>query len=613
MSSALSRLPAGIMDASGEAETGKTEEKPEDKPRYLGGGAVDNTSGLTTFPAFEDAARDVDANDGDDEIALPPQEEESNLDVDGEGLFGGFKKRWVKLCVLANEGRVDYFENATKEKFRGSIPLKRDDAAVNKVKDNSFEICWNNGQEKLVFRAYRSVDRDKWVDRIEDVLQFIRKDLRLFDRHNQPILPNLQLRYPHAQLDEDTLDYLLERVYGDVDSFLELLEARSPPVEPPGGGSKAMKKKNPGEITNTQKVRTVQKKLQAMIKRQAKEGTDNTMDQETILERSREIALVSELRRIHFAKKMLTDFYVEGDVDAQGDLDSYRKQHPEDPDLRKLSTGAFWRVKLVLTTIPSPGKTVEKLGKLFLGSALRYGTVHAALMVGPVFLEWGLDSLCIPVAAGELKSKRALVMLDVAPSEEHDDAQFVSEVHIDALCRTISSWNVRKIYGRASGNCQQFVDACLHALGIDFMTASGTETQRFMERLTSGTAGDLVEFQLGDRKFISHQDLDDYYSQHKDTLSYADRMLLKAYDRAYWLRHFDLLERTLYPPPGLTPEEEEAFEAKILSEKKLAKPAVPCCPFQDPRDTPTMNHGSPVAPPANSGRSGQSGKSARIM
>lgn len=37
--------------------------------------------------------------------------------------------------------------------------------------------------------------------------------------------------------------------------------------------------------------------------------------------------------------------------------------------------------------------------------------------------------------------------------------------------------------------------------------------------------------------FTSHAQLDEYCNRHFETLSEQDKALLKAFDRAFWLRH----------------------------------------------------------------------------
>jgi hypothetical protein len=239
-----------------------------------------------------------------------------------------------------------------------------------------------------------------------------------------------------------------------------------------------------------------------------------------------------EIQKTYFDRKMLMSFY-----QSDMDLAAYSRQVKDDPQMKKL--GFYWRVKLILTTIKGDWLS-SHVGNAMTGvnGPFRYGLLHAALQVGPVVLEWGVDSLCDPQPVSDFMAKYALIMLDVNPVPERDDSQFVTEEQIENLCRVIAKWNVYKSYGRVVDNCQMFTDECLAALETPFMTEPGSELQKFMNRLNTGPVGELVDFTHGDTKFKSHTHLDQYVERHQDTLSHSDRVLLKAYDRAYWLRFF---------------------------------------------------------------------------
>jgi hypothetical protein len=147
---------------------------------------------------------------------------------------------------------------------------------------------------------------------------------------------------------------------------------------------------------------------------------------------------------------------------------------------------------------------------------------------------------------------------------------------IEKITPIIIDWNVNKTYSQREANCQQFVDEICNVLDIPikFEGPLGEYLHALRERgeceLEFPISADMrVEMQIKDKKkkFLTHKELDEFVLEclNKNPLfeqNYpAEWMLLKSFDRAFWLRHF-----------------------KLRTDEKF----MPCdadCPFKDPEVT----------------------------
>ncbi len=188
--------------------------------------------------------------------------------------------------------------------------------------------------------------------------------------------------------------------------------------------------------------------------------------------------------------------------------------------------------------------------------------------------------MCIP---RQIYSDKAIIVTDLSvPVGKLEDSR---ESVVDKLATVIAYWNANMSYNNIgstksnTGNCQDFVEDCLEALGIKLSFEGGLK--KHLERLRKfGTADMVFELDeslrqkcgLSDQKvirFTTHKELDDFVNLIlKNDVTFAtthvhDYALLKSFDRAFWLRY-------------------------IKSERKRrvrAEHEPHNCPFDDPRNT----------------------------
>lgn len=261
---------------------------------------------------------------------------------------------------------------------------------------------------------------------------------------------------------------------------------------------------------------------------------------------------------------------------SQSDLEEFQKLFPS-TDINVVQKGTMWRVKLVISSI-KPSAFQKKFGVL---PAFPYGMVHTGLLVGPVVLEWGLEGIVIPSMVQDYHMKHSMMCMDVDWADG-SSAHFVSTDQVGELCTAVCKWNVNKNYNQLLANCQQFVEDCLRQLDLKFFDQPGSENLKlFMKQLTKGVTSQNVQFSFQDEVFDSHSKLDSWYDANQGTLSPGDRALLKAYDRAFWLRHLAYMD-------DITEYEAEKQKREDAQRKKC-RPLDAGCPFKDPRTTGTLD------------------------
>jgi hypothetical protein len=159
-----------------------------------------------------------------------------------------------------------------------------------------------------------------------------------------------------------------------------------------------------------------------------------------------------------------------------------------------------------------------------------FGLFHSALIVGPWYLEFTDASLVIP---RKCYSQAAVLAAEVS---HYFEGPQVSEA-IDIISNVICHWNAHITYSSTKNNCQTFIDELCRELGI---------TLKFDGAL-GGFVNDLRTYGSCDMKyknmtFKTHQDLDQFVieEQKKDPKFFqtSDYTLLKAFDRAFWLRSY---------------------------------------------------------------------------
>ncbi|KAL0481803.1 structural maintenance of chromosomes protein [Acrasis kona] len=246
------------------------------------------------------------------------------------------------------------------------------------------------------------------------------------------------------------------------------------------------------------------------------------------------------------------------------------------------------KIKLVITELPDNKKERKVLSPILstLNLSPQFGLFHSALIIGPWKIEWNDSELVIPRRC----MASAVLAFDV---HEFTGEEKVKDT-LGKLAEVISKYNVNGQYDQLNCNCQRFVDDVLKQLGIELkftgqLDAFLKELKRtgrceskykvpdqFLDALKQHTfKSELKVDENGIVKFDTHEQLDEFV--HKmESLSARyfyfdgganDFKLLKAFDRALWLRHF-----------------------KHKIEKKSSNPQYKpsaCCPFGDPTQTAT--------------------------
>lgn len=175
------------------------------------------------------------------------------------------------------------------------------------------------------------------------------------------------------------------------------------------------------------------------------------------------------------------------------------------------------------------------------------GFFHTALIIGPFYLEWNSSSLCIP---RKCYSTSALLAIDLKETK-------LKECNFDEtmnkISKVICQWNIEKKYDRFYCNCQHFVDDLLKVLEIQIEFKS---TMKEMVNSMRNQGECKIEWKIPKeiqekclikenvKKFSTHEELDDLVVKVLEkipkfkNLYPEDYLLLKSYDRAFWLKYY---------------------------------------------------------------------------
>ncbi|KAL9648865.1 hypothetical protein ABK040_003795 [Willaertia magna] len=226
------------------------------------------------------------------------------------------------------------------------------------------------------------------------------------------------------------------------------------------------------------------------------------------------------------------------------------------------------RIKLLVTETArnSTDRTIRQLLSPVLDTfnvLPEMGMFHTALIVGPWKLEWNDSGLIVP---RKIMSQAAVITADIDYISSMDRLDFV----IDNLAKVICKWNVTMNYKQTGGdkskygNCQDFVDDCLDALGVK-LNFEGS-LKNFLTRLRK-TGNSRLEFEMTEQfvkdfnllennfkltyhenentytlRFDTHRDLDlfvNYLIEKDDEFEMhfkSEYVLLKSFDRAFWVK-----------------------------------------------------------------------------
>lgn len=240
-----------------------------------------------------------------------------------------------------------------------------------------------------------------------------------------------------------------------------------------------------------------------------------------------------------------------------------------------MKVGKTVKIKLVIAEIckSDAQKAIRKMLSPVLtkiDSQQQFGMFHSALVVGPWYLEWNNSSLCIP---RKCYSSAAMLAADL----DFGNQKFTLDETIKKISKVIIDWNVNKTYNQRKYNCQQFIDELCGELGIKLMEFKGPLGKYLSQLREKGrceiafpVSDDMREkLKIRDElvKFQTHQEIDQFIKdiqevdpQFEDNYP-LDWLLLKSFDRAFWLRHFKHPNDKKYTPHS----------------KK--------CPFKDPTQT----------------------------
>eukprot|EP01119_Soliformovum_irregulare_P023248 TRINITY_DN8100_c0_g1_i1.p1 TRINITY_DN8100_c0_g1~~TRINITY_DN8100_c0_g1_i1.p1 ORF type:complete len:350 (+),score=65.10 TRINITY_DN8100_c0_g1_i1:76-1125(+) len=248
------------------------------------------------------------------------------------------------------------------------------------------------------------------------------------------------------------------------------------------------------------------------------------------------------------------------------------------PELTNMN-GDELRIKLIISALGlnTPQSAArDRFGKIT--GIAKLGTVHTALQVGPVILEWDLSEIVTIVASNLYGNFKALAVIDI---KTLDKEEFISK-YLDEICKMIATWNAMYSYKQTTTNCQRFTQALLDIMGIKDPFEEGSKIKHFVDSISDLDKKDIeFSFTFNGEKyptvFKSHQELDikcfEKYGSERE-LQGQDHVLLKAFDRVYWLRYYDALADEI-----LSPERREILVAKFR--------CGPSCFFHDPSTTPT--------------------------
>ena len=225
----------------------------------------------------------------------------------------------------------------------------------------------------------------------------------------------------------------------------------------------------------------------------------------------------------------------------------------------------FMKVKMVVTEMGDGAahRFVRRFGSLFKHSTIQqmeYGMFHTALIIGPWYLEWGDSSIAV---VRSKSSSKAVFAVDVAKVMGLENVA----KSIDKIASICAHWNAHKTYDNKACNCQHFVSAVLEYLGLraEFEKNIKGPLRVYMDRLkndgvcdmryhleptiqdaiiNSDCSEELKKFVAGKSvTFKTHKMLDEFVHTiqkckplYFDANGKYDYMLLKSFDRAFWLR-----------------------------------------------------------------------------
>eukprot|EP00761_Pharyngomonas_kirbyi_P006787 gb/GECH01006795.1/.p1 GENE.gb/GECH01006795.1/~~gb/GECH01006795.1/.p1 ORF type:complete len:424 (+),score=111.40 gb/GECH01006795.1/:1-1272(+) len=293
----------------------------------------------------------------------------------------------------------------------------------------------------------------------------------------------------------------------------------------------------------------------------------------------------------------------EGLEDTDFDIQQIREEHASDMRYQSL---AQVKVKLVIGEICKSDmqKTIRKMLSPVLTTfdhQQQFGMFHSAVVIGPWYIEWNNSSLCIP---RKCYSSAAIIAADMIMPGKQNTVNLNDA--IETLSEVITKWNVHYTYDQSKNNCQTFVDEIASALGFDLSQFQGP-LATFLTNLREKGQCD-IQFPVNPEmreyfgikesavKFDSHKELDEFVLKlmEKEKMletKYPDHwMLLKSFDRAFWLRHFRNPNNDGFKPleKCIEGEENSDTDSDELSDIDDDDSQTQKCPFNDPNTTASL-------------------------
>jgi len=242
------------------------------------------------------------------------------------------------------------------------------------------------------------------------------------------------------------------------------------------------------------------------------------------------------------------------------------------------STQKMWRVKMLLSPIKI-NTVIRKIGRFVVPHMedFPYGMLHTALQIGPQILDWAEESLVIPANSSDFTEFNAILVFDIDAInfEAHDGL-------INKACEAICHWNVHCTYHGINCNSQTFVQEILKAMGLTFQREGAIN--EYINKLLHSERPEMVGFVFGDKKFKTHEELDEFVIRKELNKKDPDYLLLKAFDRVMWGKYYAARKEST-KLSSVDPDENNEKRAQLENEFETYKPSGAMCPYGDPSDT----------------------------
>jgi len=202
-------------------------------------------------------------------------------------------------------------------------------------------------------------------------------------------------------------------------------------------------------------------------------------------------------------------------------------------------------LKLIIAQLKRAKGIKQAVADTIAKHASEFGRVHTALQVDKWIIEWTTSGLIVP---REMKSTNVLMVIDLPVSHLQD---IDSQIIFHRIAKICVDYNRERTYANLSGNCQTFVLDMLGDLGVQFNI--GGALGGFLYNLKNDPEGyGRFYYQPKDIVFESHEQLDEFLvnecgsivlpngnmnPDNDSGMTEEDFLLLKAFDRAFWLRY----------------------------------------------------------------------------